>query len=261
MSRKARRDTYTFPSLEDLAAAYEVTYDSMIDVVWSGAGELVPAGAELRALPPAPSADPPGWAPGRIAADRSYFNVINERRVELASRGIAYPSGAQMFGAGTEDAKAWDGAFAHVPVGDRVWGIADMRRRAAERAAGDEANSHTALCRGLVRTAIVDFVYNLRNGCACTCVSRMNGDGDWSRSETRPFRSGHGQMEGTTVAEPARVSAADREPPGPEGRPGPRERGWVLDEAVLEAVRNRAYAEGWAACKAARCRLAVVPGA
>jgi hypothetical protein len=38
---------------------------------------------------------------------------------------------------------------------------------------------------------------------------------------------------------------------------------WVVGEAILEAERKRAwdegYAEGAAACKAARCRLEVVP--
>ena len=32
----------------------------------------------------------------------------------------------------------------------------------------------------------------------------------------------------------------------------------TIDEVVIEAIRARAYAEGWAACKAARCRLAAV---
>ena len=34
---------------------------------------------------------------------------------------------------------------------------------------------------------------------------------------------------------------------------------WVMDEEVLEAERRRARAEGWAACQAARCRVALVP--
>jgi hypothetical protein len=121
-----RRDTYTFPTLEDIAAAYKVTYMSMMAVVWSGAGELVPAEDEA-------SGEAPPFIPERAAADRPWFDPINERRVELAARGIAYPTGAQMFGEGTEDAKAWDGEFAPLPVGDRVWGIADLRRRAAAR--------------------------------------------------------------------------------------------------------------------------------
>lgn len=144
-----RRDTYTFPSLQDVAAAYEVTYDSVMAVVWSGAGELVPAGdepREPRALPSAPPGDPgdpPGWPPARVAADRPFFDPINERRVELAARGIAYPTGAQMFGEGTDDAEAWDGDFAPLPVGDKVWAVADMRRRAAG-AAGTRADDRGA---------------------------------------------------------------------------------------------------------------------
>ena len=40
------------------------------------------------------------------------------------------------------------------------------------------------------------------------------------------------------MAEPARVSAADREPPGPEREPGPAERGWLdLQQAAVTAVR------------------------
>jgi hypothetical protein len=35
-------------------------------------------------------------------------------------------------------------------------------------------------------------------------------------------------------------------------------RRWVVDEAVLEAERERAYAAGAADCKAARCRLSTV---
>lgn len=37
-------------------------------------------------------------------------------------------------------------------------------------------------------------------------------------------------------------------------------RRWVVDEAVLEAERERAFAAGYAACKAERCRLSAVPG-
>ena len=37
-------------------------------------------------------------------------------------------------------------------------------------------------------------------------------------------------------------------------------RRWVVDEAVLEAERERAYAAGYEACKAQRCRLEVIPG-
>jgi hypothetical protein len=35
---------------------------------------------------------------------------------------------------------------------------------------------------------------------------------------------------------------------------------WVVGEALLEAERQRAFDEGVAACKAARCRLGVIDG-
>jgi len=132
-----RRDTYTFPTLEDIAAAYEVTYMSMMAVVWSDAGELVPAAAPA---PPAP-AEAPRWMPptddmARDAANRPWFDPVNERRVRLAARGIADPAGEQMFPDAPDDAEAWDDIAESIPVGDKVWIIADLRRRAAGRVPG-----------------------------------------------------------------------------------------------------------------------------
>ena len=106
-----------------------------------------PGRDERPARPAAPGAGPagaPGWPRERTEADRPFFDPINERRVELASRGITYQSGAQMFGEATWEAAAWDDPLAHVPVADRVWGIADMRRRAAARDAGSGVNSRSA---------------------------------------------------------------------------------------------------------------------
>ena len=37
-------------------------------------------------------------------------------------------------------------------------------------------------------------------------------------------------------------------------------RQWTVDEAVLAEQRQRGFDEGVAACKAARCRLQVIPG-
>jgi len=37
-------------------------------------------------------------------------------------------------------------------------------------------------------------------------------------------------------------------------------RQWTVDEAVLAEQRQRGFDEGAAACKAARCRLQVIPG-
>jgi hypothetical protein len=123
-----RRDTFTYPSLTDAARAYDVTYESMMDVVWSGAGELAPAPAA-----PPPGEDTPPMTAERAAADRPWYDEINERRFALAARGIIDPSGAQMFPDAPDDAKAWDGIGARMPVGDRVWFIADLRRWAAGR--------------------------------------------------------------------------------------------------------------------------------
>jgi hypothetical protein len=136
-----RRDTYTFPTLEDIATAYKVTYKSMMAVVWSDAGELVPA-EEAPAAPPVPAREVPPrsdgaspFGPARTDSDRPWFDEINERRVALAARGVTDPGGEQMFPADPEAARAWDSIAAYgVPAGDRVWALADLRRRAADRA-------------------------------------------------------------------------------------------------------------------------------
>ena len=132
-----RRDTYTHPTLkDDVAPAYEVTYESMMAVVWSDAGELAPAGENPAALQ-SPFADP-----ARTDSNRPWYDPVNERRVRLAARGITDPDGAQMFPDAPDDARAWDGMAVSIPVGDKVWAIADLRRRAAARAdpAGRAAN-------------------------------------------------------------------------------------------------------------------------
>src|SRR5690348_12136332 len=106
-----RRDTYTLPTLKDVAAAYEVTYDSMTAVVWSGAGELVPAAADEPAAPPAAGPRLLPAAPMddavRTAADRPYADRIWMALREWDRKGVHDPTGAQLFGAGTQDAEAW----------------------------------------------------------------------------------------------------------------------------------------------------------
>ena len=47
---------------------------------------------------------------------------------------------------------------------------------------------------------------------------------------------------------------------GITGRLADAEQGRVLDEKILEAERDRAHADGWAACQAARSRLGVIGG-
>jgi hypothetical protein len=137
---EAYRDNFPEPRLRQLARAYQVTFESMVDIAHLRHNLLIPAAPEA----PSPGI-PAGWdAPftdlARRAADRPWFDSINERRVELAAMGITDPSGAQMFGRGTDDAKAWDSIGARLPIADRVWFIADLRRRAHGRG-GTSGNS------------------------------------------------------------------------------------------------------------------------
>lgn len=141
---RGRRDNYTGPTLEDLAAAYAVTYDSILAVARGKADELTPVpvsratgpARRTRArhddpagVPPAPFDDP-----GREQADYPYAVPIWKQFVDMAGEGIAV-SGERLFPDSPDDAKAWDGTAGRMDVGDRVWFIADLRRRAAGRGA------------------------------------------------------------------------------------------------------------------------------
>ena len=129
---KDRINHFTDGSLRKIARGYQVT-------------PAAPAAVRPLPAPAVTPGDPPGWPPGRTAANRPYHDRLTERRVELATRGITYPSGAQMFGADTEVSRAWDEDFAHLPVGDRVWAAADVqRRRDAARQARPQANDRGA---------------------------------------------------------------------------------------------------------------------
>jgi len=122
-----RPDTFLNPTLQEIAQAYQVTYDSVLAVLHG----------EADALSPAAPAGPPGWEPpafpDRDAELRPWFDPVNERRVALAAQGVTDPSGEQMFGKGTDDAKAWDGIGARLRIGDRVRFIAELRRNASNR--------------------------------------------------------------------------------------------------------------------------------
>ena len=82
--------------------------------------------------------------PSRAAADRDWFDEINERRITLAARGVTSPTGTQMFPDAPDDAKAWDGIGARLDIGDRVWFIADLRRRAHGRTPNSGTGSASA---------------------------------------------------------------------------------------------------------------------
>ena len=128
---EAYRDNFPEVRLRQLAQAYLVTYDSVVAVAHGRARALVP----LAAAPDATVTElPPMTGRDRVTSDREYFRPIADRRALLARQGIMDPSGAQMFGEGTEDARTWDGRVGRsLSVYDRMWLIADLRRREAGR--------------------------------------------------------------------------------------------------------------------------------
>lgn len=151
-----RRDTYTYPSLhDDVARAYDVTYESMIDVVWSDAGELVPASvAPADPGPAAPAASPPPAAvPGlppppesrliREADVRPYADPIWEKLIELRDSGISDPDGGQL-GLSPFCAKVWDDSAGAMLLSDRVWLVGTVLRNAAARDADRRPDANTA---------------------------------------------------------------------------------------------------------------------
>jgi hypothetical protein len=128
-----RPNTFLTPTLREIAQAYQVTYDSVIAVLGKTADELTPATPDRLAD------GPDGWQPpiadkARRDADAPYAMEIMEQLLALADSGVIDPSGAQVFPGAPGDAKAWDGIGGRLDVRDRVWFIADLRRRADGRA-------------------------------------------------------------------------------------------------------------------------------
>jgi hypothetical protein len=139
---KAYRKRFPEPTLRQLARAYEVTYESVTDVAHLRARALTPA-FPAAASARVPDESPP-MSPAQAAADRPYYDPVNDRRFDLAAEGILDPTGEQMFPADPEAARAWDGPFGRsLPVGDRVWFIAELRRLAAARNAGPNSGTGT----------------------------------------------------------------------------------------------------------------------
>jgi hypothetical protein len=125
-----RPNTFLTPTLREIAQAYQVTYDSLIAVLGKNADELIPAAppSPLAYLGNAPIADK-----ARREADAPYAMEIMEQVMDYMSRGIRNPTGTQLFPGSPEDAQIWDGIGGRLDIGDRVWLIADLRRRAAGR--------------------------------------------------------------------------------------------------------------------------------
>jgi hypothetical protein len=138
-----RPNTFLTPTLREIAAAYAVTYDSMVAVILGHDDELI------AVKPDRLTAGPDGWHPpiadrARRDADAPYAMEIMERLLALADSGTIDPAGEQVFPDAPDDAKAWDGIGARLPVRDRVWFIADLRRWTADRD-GRAGNSGTGV--------------------------------------------------------------------------------------------------------------------
>lgn len=131
-----------------IAKGYRVTEESMVAVLRGEADDLVPAAPAALPVTRDRLADgPDGWQPpiadkARRDADAPYAMEIMEHLLALADSGIVDPTGAQVFPDAPDDAKAWDGIGARLPVRDRVWFIADLRRWDADRN-GSAGNSGT----------------------------------------------------------------------------------------------------------------------
>lgn len=143
LEKNYRPGTYTKWALQDAEKAYKVTYESMLAFLHGETGTLVPA--ETAALLGEPAVigslglPPSPFDPARTAADHPYAAVIWKHFLDLPRR-ITDPSGVQMFPGDTDDARAWDD-FTRFDIGDRVWFIADLRRRAAGRDSDSSAGT------------------------------------------------------------------------------------------------------------------------
>jgi hypothetical protein len=136
---KKRVNRFMPGTLELIAHGYQVTHESVLAVLHGERDDLVPVPGVRAAPAGLPAAAPPaagqdGWQPPiadpvRRAADAPYAAPILDRLLELADVGVTDPTGAQMFGEGTDDARSWDGhgAWVRAPR-DRAWFIADVRR-------------------------------------------------------------------------------------------------------------------------------------
>lgn len=129
-------------NLRDVAeAAYKVTYESVLDVL-NEDGDLVaepgtPAhrpprsrrpAAEVPAVDPAEAAEAAFGAVG-VARARPHATEIFLRLRDLAAEGITKPTGQQMFGGASRDARSWDLHAEEMPAEELVWLIAALRAR------------------------------------------------------------------------------------------------------------------------------------
>lgn len=155
MENNERPGTYAPGRLEQFARAYEVTAESVYDLLAGRTDELVP----LREQPPAPvqgGALPPAPPGGVIAeaAARPFFDSLWLRLLELAALGTRDPDGihpqedldrwspsAAQLNLQGHDAEAWNASRGAMSLGSQAWLTADLHaareaRRASERTNG-----------------------------------------------------------------------------------------------------------------------------
>ena len=136
LEKNYRPGTYTKWALQDAAQAYKITYELILAFLHGEVDALARAATvPVRQPEPAGPLDlplPPFEDRVREAADRPYAETIWKQFLELPRR-VTEPSGEQMFPDAPDDAKAWDGIGARLPLGDRVWFIGELRRLDADR--------------------------------------------------------------------------------------------------------------------------------
>ena len=126
---EAYRDNFPPGRLRQIAHAYLVTYESLVAVAHMKARALEPEPgpeAAVDGLPPAPIDDS-----ARESAVRPYADRIWRRLLDI--RGGDHTAGAQLFPRSPADAKAWDGTYGRMDLGDRVWLVADLQHRDGNR--------------------------------------------------------------------------------------------------------------------------------
>jgi hypothetical protein len=132
-----RPNSWPVGTLREIARTYQVTYDSITAVLRGEADKLNPAESNPPPAPATPGSDsrrtPPVTGEDRNTATWPYAEAIWQRLHELATAGNPDPTGADLFGEGTDDARTWDDPRLRRlwPLRERVWNIADLHRREA----------------------------------------------------------------------------------------------------------------------------------
>ena len=143
---KAYRKDFPDYTLEKLAAAYEVTYESVVAVAYLRARALEPGPPAPAAPPAVVPAGPPRWLASdkkRTAADRPYADEIRGRLKLLRAQGIPSPSGDQLFPDSPANARDFDRYAGDWDIQDLVWFLSDLWRRNASRSAGPNSGTGT----------------------------------------------------------------------------------------------------------------------